>query len=240
MAKTLITAHTGCMNTPPNSIQSVLEGIKTGAEIIEVDVNVTKDGIAVLVHDDHVSTPFGNKRVHDLTFEELKGLSGKGEIIRLEDVLPLIQEHHRVVNLDVKADHAVEPMIRTVEKYGMRNDVIISGCEKERATYVKDHYRPYQVLLNASASLYASHGNNYELFVKQTCRDAVEASCCGININHRHCRESLVEYASLRCLPVLVWTVDDPQAMEQFLDLGVYSITSNEIQTLVHMRNHRK
>lgn len=78
MTKTLITAHTGCMNTPPDSIQSVLERINTGAEIIEVDVNVTKDGIAVLVHDDPVSTPFGNKRVRDLTFEEWERLSGKG------------------------------------------------------------------------------------------------------------------------------------------------------------------
>ncbi|OQP06094.1 hypothetical protein B1691_17245, partial [Geobacillus sp. 47C-IIb] len=57
MKRPLITAHTGCMNTPPNSIESILEGIKAGADIIEVDVRATKDGVAVLLHDEKIVTP---------------------------------------------------------------------------------------------------------------------------------------------------------------------------------------
>ncbi|MCM3706949.1 MULTISPECIES: glycerophosphodiester phosphodiesterase [Cytobacillus] len=236
MRKPLITAHTGCMNTRPNSVLSVLEGIKAGAEIIEADVNSTKDGIPVLVHDEFIPGISGNVRIGAITFDELKAIDKKGEIVRLEEILPLIREHHKIINLDVKTDHAVDAMIAVIEKHRMRDEVIISGCEKERATYIKGYYPSYQVLLNSSAQLFISNQNDYEAFVKQTCQDAIGASCCGININYKFCSNMLVEVASLRCLPVLVWTIDDIPAMDQFLRSGVHSITTNEVEALVNLR----
>jgi glycerophosphoryl diester phosphodiesterase len=122
----------------------------------------------------------------------------------------------------------------------MRDYVIISGCEKERAAYLKENYRPYQVLLNASISLFAASEGDYDSFIKETCQDAISASCCGININYHFCREELLDHAVLRCLPVFVWTVDDPLAMETFLDMGVHSITSNEVRTLMQLKDKRK
>jgi glycerophosphoryl diester phosphodiesterase len=231
----LVTAHSGCMNTPPNSISSVLEGLRAGADIIEVDVRATNDGVVVLRHDEEVMTPIGIRRIQDLDFEELKDLAKSEDITRLEEILPLILENNRMINLDVKEDSAIGPMIRTVEKYNMRDYVIISGCGKERAAYLKENYRPYQVLLNASIS-----GGDYDSFIKETCQDAISASCCGINIHYHFCREELLDYAGLRCLPVFVWTVDDPLTMETFLDMGVHSITTNEVRILMQLKDKRK
>ncbi|MDQ0193613.1 glycerophosphodiester phosphodiesterase [Paenibacillus wynnii] len=237
----LITAHTGCLNTPPNSIPSVLAGLKAGADLIEVDVRATKDGIVILLHDEHVfTTAYGSRRVRDLTFEELKSLAVNEEITLLEDVLPLIREANRIINLDVKEDSAVGPMIETVEKYNMRDYAIISGCEKERAAYVKENHRLYQVVLNASARLFETCGADYDTFVRETCGHAISASCSGVNINYRFCREQLLDYAGRRCLPVLVWTVDETHVMDKYLDMGVHSITSNEVLTLMQLRENRR
>jgi glycerophosphoryl diester phosphodiesterase len=236
----LITAHTGCMNTLPNSIQSVLEGLKAGADIIEVDVRATKDGVVVLLHDGVLKTPGGARRVQDMSFEELNALTKYDEIVRLDEVLPLIKDNHRVINLDVKEDNAIDPMIRTVEKHNMRDYAIITGCEKERAAFFKQHYRSYQVLLNASTSLYEESKGDYNSFLKETIRDAIATSCCGININYLLCNEEFINYANLRCLPVLVWTVDDFYQMKKFLDIGVHSITSKEVKTLVGLRDKRR
>jgi glycerophosphoryl diester phosphodiesterase len=227
------------MNTPENSIQSVLEGLKAGAEIIEVDVRATKDQVVVLRHDEYVSTPFGNYCVQDLTYEELKKYVKNEEIIRLEDILPYIQENDRMINLDIKEDSAIHPMIQEIENYKMRDACLISGCEKERATYLKNQYRPYQVLLNANTTAgLKSMDKNYESFIRETCRDAISASCCGININYSLCREELLDVARLRCLPVLVWTIDEPHAMEKFLNMGVHSITTHEVKTLMELREY--
>lgn len=236
----LITAHSGCLNTPPNSIASVLAGLEAGADVIEVDVRATKDGVVVLLHDEHVTTSNGSKRVQDLTFEEWKSLAGKEPITLLKDVLPLVREGNRIINLDVKELRAVNPMIETVEAFNMRDFAIISGCEKEWAAYVKENHRPYQVMLNASAGLFEACGDDYDSFIRETCRDAITASCCGININFRLCREELLDYAGRRCLPVLVWTVDEAHVMETFLDMGVHSITSHEVLTLMQLRENRR
>lgn len=47
MKRPLITAHSGCMGTAPNSLQSVAAGLRAGAEVIEVDVRMTRDGVAL-------------------------------------------------------------------------------------------------------------------------------------------------------------------------------------------------
>ncbi|WP_445492508.1 glycerophosphodiester phosphodiesterase [Niallia sp. 03133] len=240
MRKPLITAHTGCMKTPPNSIQSVIEGIKSGADVIEVDVRSTKDGSVVLLHDEHFHTQHGMIRVQDVTFQELNDLTQSDKVVRLEEVLPLIKESNRVINLDVKEDHAIDPMIKTVEKFKMRESSIISGCEKDRAAFLKGNYRPYQVLLNASKSLFEANKEDYESFIKETFQDAIAASCCGINIDYRICREELIAASALRCLPVLVWTINETHEMEKYVKLGVHSITSHEVETLVELTNKQK
>jgi glycerophosphoryl diester phosphodiesterase len=217
-------------------MQSVLEGIRAGAEIIEVDVRSTIDGVAVLFHDEKIDTEIGKAKIQDLTFDELTRVITGDEIIRLAEVLPLIRENNRMINLDLKEDNAIDPMIRTVEQFHMRDQSIISGCERDRAVYLKQRYRPYQVLLNASVCLYKENEGNVEKFIKQTCDDAITASCCGININYLFCSEDLLEYAALRCLPVLVWTVDKLDEMKKFIGLNVHSITSHDVTRLYELR----
>lgn len=227
------------MHTPPNSLQSVREGIKGGAEIIEVDIRSTKDGVAVLLHDGEVKTPSGMQRVQDLTSEELNECTSAQKITLLEEVIPLIKEKHRMINLDVKEDLAIEPMIRTIEKFKMKDHVIITGCQKERATYLKGNYRDYQVLLNASANLYQTVEGDIPSFVQSTIHDAISASCCGININYQLCSDELLHEARLRCLPVLVWTVDNVKDMVTFLNKDVHSITTNNVKALYELREYR-
>lgn len=224
------------MHTPSNSIQSVIEGIRAGADIIEVDIRSTKDGAVVLLHDGELMTSAGIRRVQDLTFKELNQQTLDRKVTLLEEVIPFIKEKHRVINLDVKEDQAIDPMIRTIETFNMRDHVIITGCEKDRAAYLKNTYRDYQVLLNASTSLYHSLQGDVQTFIQATIRDAIAASCCGININYQLCTDELLNAAKLRGLPVLVWTIDYVQDMKRFLNMGVYSITTNKVKALYELR----
>ena len=73
----------------------------------------------------------------------------------------------------------------------------------------------------------------------QTCHTAIAASCCGINMDYKDCREAFLAYARLRCLPVLVYTIDDPAEMERFIRSGVHSITTNDVQALRSLKRGR-
>lgn len=222
------------MGTQPNSMESVEEAIKAGAEIIEVDVRVTKDGAIVLYHDSLITVGDRKRHVQDLTLEEL--LMINQSIITLDDVLPLVKENEKVVNLDLKDDNAMEPMTQVVEKYHMRDQTIITGCEKEWATSIKQQHRAYQVFLNASISLFQRLHGDYNAFITETIHDTIASSCCGININYRLCSNELIDQAMLRFLPICVWTVDSEEQMKAFLHSGVQSITTKEVQTLIKLR----
>jgi glycerophosphoryl diester phosphodiesterase len=69
-------AHRGVMDThPENTIPSLQEAIRLGAQMIEFDVQLTKDSVLVLMHDKSVDrTTDGNGKVADLTLAQIKQL----------------------------------------------------------------------------------------------------------------------------------------------------------------------
>ena len=71
-----ICAHRGDVEvTPENTISAFLSAVKKGAQQIEFDVALTKDGKIVVMHDSTVDrTTNGKGRVSDLTFDEIRSL----------------------------------------------------------------------------------------------------------------------------------------------------------------------
>ncbi|GAL80027.1 glycerophosphoryl diester phosphodiesterase [Algibacter lectus] len=71
-----VCAHRGAKAThPENTISAFEEAIRLGAQMIEFDVQLTKDNILVIMHDDTVDrTTNGHGLVSKLTFEEIRKL----------------------------------------------------------------------------------------------------------------------------------------------------------------------
>ncbi len=75
----LVTAHrAGHDRFPENSIAAIERAIEIGADIVEVDTRVTKDGVIVLMHDENVKrTTNGSGKLCDLTFQQVQHLQLK-------------------------------------------------------------------------------------------------------------------------------------------------------------------
>ncbi|WP_373515206.1 glycerophosphodiester phosphodiesterase [Persicitalea sp.] len=80
MPKKGLCAHRGCMDThPENTLPSLREAIRLGAQMIEFDIQLTRDSVLVLMHDETVDrTTDGHGRVSDLTFAEIEKLDAGG------------------------------------------------------------------------------------------------------------------------------------------------------------------
>ncbi len=78
-------AHRGAMSTfPENTIPAFIEAVRLGAHMIEFDVQLTKDGALVLMHDATVDrTTNGKGRVADLTLAEVKKLDAGEKMNKL-------------------------------------------------------------------------------------------------------------------------------------------------------------
>ena len=71
-----ITAHRGdSSEAPENTIPAFEAAIESGADWIELDVGVTKDGVLVVLHDEDLKRVAGDSRkIGELTFEEVRRL----------------------------------------------------------------------------------------------------------------------------------------------------------------------
>ena len=115
--KTIITAHSGCENTPDNSLEHIHAAIASGAEMIEVDLRMRPDGTLYLSHDVPESL-------------DARPL--------LTDLLALIAgTEHMGINLDAKEEGLIAPAMELVRAYGLTDRVIFTGsCEGDRALAV--------------------------------------------------------------------------------------------------------
>lgn len=243
----LITAHTGCENTPDNTLLSVETGLSSGADIIEEDVLVTRDGVAVLSHDDEITTMSGRKlRISQMNYEELAEQDiatnhnniPTMRIMRLEDILPRIKDSGKMLNLDLKTDESIDPAAALIEKYGMLEQIILSGCEAERAEQVQRRHSQIRKLLNADVRLFQSIP--YQDAVRKTCEAAVSAACIGINLHYRILQQHLIEEVQRLHIPLFVWTVNEEKDMKDCIHQGVRSITTRCVSKLLHLKQEVK
>lgn len=131
-----VTMHRGdWRHAPENSVDAIKGSIAMGADIVELDVALTKDGEYVLLHDgalDRVANGKGKSK--DLTLAEikqyrLKGVDGKSitdyEVLTLKEALALTKGKI-LVNLD-KFPRDPQGIAEYVRKLGMEKEVILKG-----------------------------------------------------------------------------------------------------------------
>lgn len=148
----LVVAHRGSSGTAPeNTIASFRQAIISGAHCIEMDVQVTSDGIPVVFHDKWLSrTTNGVGFVQNATFEELQELdSGEwfskdfiGETIpSLENVFRFLQSsilvNIELKNLGPQAKRHIEKIIDLVEQYSYNDKIIISSFYYNQLAFLK-------------------------------------------------------------------------------------------------------
>ena len=175
-----IWAHRGCsLRYPENTLlafekAAALEGL----EGIELDVQLSKDGNVIVMHDEKLDrTTNGTGYVKDYTLEELKKLNIKVEnneyeekIPTLQEVLELLQENIKAglkLNIELKNSEVLYPgmekkVIELVELYGVAENVIYSSFYAKSLALVRQMQPEAEIgMLDVKASdcLYKMNGN---------------------------------------------------------------------------------
>lgn len=124
----LVISHRGVSNKNgvQNTVQSLEKTAQLKPDLIEMDVQETKDGQFVMMHDANLKNLAGiNARPQDLTLEELTGsdISENGyrtKISSFDDYLNRANELHQRLLIEIKTSKKDSPqmMERFLEKYG--------------------------------------------------------------------------------------------------------------------------
>lgn len=207
---TSITAHSGCMGTEPNSVESIIQGFKTGADITEIDVRFNKDGTPVLSHD----------KVNEAS-----------EYITLSDAFDCIKNFpDKKVNLDIKETTDMQLILKLAAEKGVINQLFFTGINVKDTHTVKKYCPDIPYYLNfGKKSLLASN----TLFIKYLIKLTKSVGAIGINLNKCNCNKNLVKMFKKADLLVSVWTVNDVDEAVKFANMDVDNITTKSPDTII-------
>lgn len=145
----MVASHRGdWRNFPENSLEAIESAIKMGVDIVEIDLQRTKDGELILMHDatlDRTST--GTGMIADTTFAYIKTLKLRnGCNIRTKHNVPTLREALKLakgrvmLNLD-KADRYFEQVYELMKETGTTKQIVMKG--NKSADEVKTQYGEY-------------------------------------------------------------------------------------------------
>lgn len=219
----LISAHRGeAESAPENSLPSITSAIEKGIQSVEIDLQLTKDGVAVLHHDYNLRRMAGvPERVSDLTYEELSRLAiGQDEnmetihIPTLAEVLAEAQGRIKLL-LDLKpygpGDELVREVVSLVQEYEMEQEVYIQSFD----SYSLKQIRELAPDIKIGQILYFALGNLSALDVDFYTIEQVMLT------------DQLVKQAHASGREVWVWTVNTRRNMKEVLKFQIDGIITD-------------
>ncbi len=157
-------AHRGASAyEPENTLRAFKRAIELNADMVEVDVRLSKDGYLMVIHDETVDrTTNGSGYVNMMTLKELKSLdAGNGEKIpTLEEVIDLVKGRCQLL-IDVKDPPPIEKkIVNLIECTGMESDTVIiaysypDSLEEKRIKEINPKIRTAALFNEAPVDLY--------------------------------------------------------------------------------------
>ena len=154
-----VIAHRGdWCNAPENSLQSIEKAIAMKVDMVELDIQPTKDGNFICMHDETLDrTSTGKGTIKNYTTEELKkfvlrsgnGIKTRQPIPTLKEVLNVCKDRI-LVNID-KGGTYIKEIMPIIKECGMEKQVIIKGyypVEKVKKEYGSNESILYMPIVN--------------------------------------------------------------------------------------------
>jgi glycerophosphoryl diester phosphodiesterase len=229
-----ITAHRGSSRrAPENTLSALRQAIIEHADYAEIDVQTTKDGHVVLLHDgDLMRVAKDPRKLASLTLAELRQLdigswfapAFKDErIATLEEAIDLARGRIKL-NIELKYNRPDPELggrvVQIIRNKNFTADCVITSLEANELFKLK-HGAPE---LPTGMIVTAAIGDAVSLPVDFFSVDAVQVSHDAISLAHR------------RGMAVHVWTVNDEASALQMIEMGADNLITDEPALLLKLR----
>lgn len=225
-------AHRGQSGRQPeNTLAAFREAVLLGADRLELDVQMTRDGALVVIHDETVDrTTNGSGRVAELTLAEIRALdAGQGEQVpTFAEVIDLAHQAGIPMIPEAKSPHLypglAEAMLREIETAGYGDQTVLQSFEAEALDRIR--------ALNPVISLCALHGPwDIKLGDPQPGQADIVAPMAEMVILYPW----MIRQAHRANHQVLVWFgfIEHPLTMRLLLALGADGLIVDDTATLV-------
>lgn len=241
MNKVQVIAHRGASAIrPENTMSAFKKAIEMGANAIETDVQMTKDGHLILIHDEQLSrTTNGVGWVKDYTLKEIKKLDAgywfspeyaNETIPTIDELFILIYNTNLWVNIEIKMGFIMYPgieqrLVDKIKEYGLEGRVIISS------------FNHYSIKMVSTISPELNTAILYSIGLYEPWNYALNIGARYLHPNKNVVYKELVDAAHQYGMKVYPYTVDDEREMRYLIEMGVDGIITNVPDRLITVIN---
>ncbi len=232
-----ITAHRGSSAAAPeNTLSALRQAMKDGADFAEIDVQTTKDGEVVVLHDrDLMRMGRDPRALASLTLKELRKIDVGipfGEAFRGERVPTLLEALELVrgrmgLNIELKynlPDPTLAPrVVELLRKTGMLDRCVVTSLDYEALRQAKE-IEPRLVT---------------GMIVTKVLGDPTGLGVNFLSVNVAEAHRHLIWRARRKGLAIHAWTVNDAATFERMADRGVNVVITDRPAELSALRRDR-
>ncbi|MFJ6720207.1 glycerophosphodiester phosphodiesterase [Streptomyces sp. NPDC091259] len=206
-----------------NTLNSIRSAFARGADAVEVDVRLTRDGVPVLLHDETLKRLWGHDvRLADVMAAQLRDMTDGG-VPPLRDALAVAGPGRLMLDLPGATSDAVRAVVDEVRAYDAR----------ERTYYCAG---PNSMLAVRAADPGAEIALTWTTLSppRRVLIDAVKPAW--LNYPFGLVSRELTDAVHRDGLKVSAWTADTKRTMRALVTAGVDSVTTNRVDALVAVR----
>lgn len=227
-----VIAHRGfCGEYPENTMLSFKKAVEDGCDELELDVQLTKDNVLVIIHDetiDRVTDGTGN--VRDYTFEEIRKFNvkatfgdkyGFNPIPSFEEYVSWVKDQNVTTNIELKTgkyyyEELEEQVIGMIKAYGLENKVMFSSFNHLSLIRCKELVPN----IECGVLVLKSGIGNPGYYVSKYNFECYHPDINGLN-------DEIVENCKAHGVKLNVWTVNDEEGLKKLYDWGCDGIITN-------------
>lgn len=256
----LIIGHRGSSAlAPENTLAAFRRAIADGADGIEFDVRLARDGVAVVIHDATLERTGSLKRkVSQLTSSELQatdvgswfGKSGSRNrlpdyaefavetVPLLNQIFDLFESHTGRLYLEMKADtgagaELAAEVVRSIHHASFRERVIVECFDLSLIKKVKT----IDSTIRTAALFERRLSQPTTVFRQNLPEKAQQVGADEIALHHSVAGRRVIEQALRLNQQVVVWTVDNPIWVTKAQSLGIAALITNNPKVLITARD---
>ncbi len=224
-----VTAHRGAsVNYPENTMAAFIGAKKLNADWIELDVQQTKDGKIIVLHDTNLKRTTGvNKNTWETNYDEIKKLDAgsffspkfKDERIPLlEDVIVFAKSNNIELNIELKPTGKEKDfeknVIDIITKYDFQDKCVITS----QVYSVLENVKAYNKDIKTVYVMSFAYGD----ITKLKCADNFSIEASSIN-------KTLVKKVHNEGKELYAWTVNTKENINKMIELNVDNIITDNI-----------
>jgi glycerophosphoryl diester phosphodiesterase len=228
-------AHRGASNQyPENTLLAFRKAIEQGVDALEIDIHRTADDELVVIHDSTLErTTNGHGNVRDHSLQDIRRLdAGQGERIPLlPEVIQLAREAQIRLCVEIKgATEAeglaiAEAIIRALDSNDFLSQTIVTSFIAKALLRAKALQPEVSTMLDPSPQ-------DGSLSPREVCAQALRAGANCLSYDFRYLTPEIVKECQLTGLALWPWDPDEPDDLQQVLNLGVQGMITNRPDVL--------